>query len=47
VAELLARARGPLGASREYLERTVAELERHGARDGAMHELLRAVNSVS
>ena len=47
VAELLARARGPLGASREYLERTVAELERHGARDGAMHELLRAVDSVS
>jgi len=47
VAERLARARGPLGGAREYLERTVAELERHGARDGAMHALLRAVNEVT
>jgi cation transport protein ChaC len=47
VAELLARSRGPLGEGREYLERTVAELERHGARDGEMHALLRAVDSVT
>jgi cation transport protein ChaC len=47
VAELLARARGPLGESREYLERTVAELQRHGARDGAMHALLRAVRALN
>jgi cation transport protein ChaC len=46
VAELLARARGPLGAGSEYLEQTVVELERHGARDGAMHELLRAVRAL-
>lgn len=46
VAELLARARGPLGEGREYLEQTVAELERHGARDGAMHTLLRAVRAL-
>jgi cation transport protein ChaC len=43
IAELLARARGPLGEGREYLERTVAALESHGARDGKMHALLRAV----
>ncbi len=47
VAELLARARGPLGESREYLERTAAELQRHGARDGAMHVLLRAVRELA
>ena len=47
VAQLLAHARGPLGESREYLESTVAELARHGARDGAMHELLRAVRQVA
>jgi cation transport protein ChaC len=46
VARFLAHARGPLGESREYLERTVAELERHGARDGSMHALLRAVRSL-
>jgi glutathione-specific gamma-glutamylcyclotransferase len=45
VAEVLARARGPLGAAHEYLERTVAELERQGARDGEMQALLRAVNT--
>jgi cation transport protein ChaC len=44
-ARMMARARGPLGASREYLESTVAELERMGARDGAMHALLRAVRA--
>lgn len=47
VARCLAHARGPLGESREYLERTVAELERHGARDGSMHALLRAVRSLA
>jgi len=47
VAQLLAHARGPLGGSREYLEQTVAELERHGVRDGEMHALLRAVRSLS
>ena len=47
VARLLARSRGPLGEGREYLERTVAELERHGARDGDMHALLRAMNAVT
>jgi cation transport protein ChaC len=47
IAELLARARGPLGESREYLEQTVAELQRHGARDGAMHALLRAVRELT
>jgi cation transport protein ChaC len=47
VAERLARARGPLGEGREYLEQTVAELERHGARDGSMHELLRAVRELT
>jgi cation transport protein ChaC len=46
VAELLARARGPLGEGREYLEQTVAELERHGTRDGSMHTLLRAVRAL-
>jgi glutathione-specific gamma-glutamylcyclotransferase len=46
VAEVLAQARGPLGAAREYLERTVAELERLGASDGEMHALLRAVNGL-
>ncbi len=46
VAELLARARGPLGGGSEYLEQTVAELERHGARGGAMHALLRAVRAL-
>ena len=46
VAQLLAHARGPLGECREYLESTVAELARHGARDGAMHALLRAVRRV-
>jgi len=46
VAQLLAHARGPLGESREYLEQTVAELARHGAKDGAMHALLRAVRRV-
>lgn len=47
VAQLLAHARGPLGECREYLEQTVAELERHGARDGAMHALLRSVRRVA
>jgi cation transport protein ChaC len=47
VAERLARASGPLGASREYLERTVEALERHGAREGSMHQLLRAVQSLA
>jgi len=47
VAQFLAHARGPLGESREYLEQTVAELARHGARDGAMHALLRAVRRVA
>lgn len=46
VAQLLAHARGPLGECREYLEQTVAELARHGARDGAMHALLRAVRAL-
>jgi glutathione-specific gamma-glutamylcyclotransferase len=46
VARLLAVARGPLGASLEYLEQTVAELERHGARDTEMHSLLRAARSL-
>jgi glutathione-specific gamma-glutamylcyclotransferase len=46
VAHYLAHARGPLGDAREYLERTVAELVRHGARDGSMHALLRAVRSL-
>src|SRR5262245_7843997 len=46
IAQLLAHARGPLGESREYLEQTVAELARHGAKDGAMHALLRAVRKV-
>ena len=47
IAERLAHARGPLGAAREYLERTVEELERHGARDGSMHELLLAVRALT
>ena len=47
VAQLLAHARGPLGECREYLEQTVAELARHGAKDGAMHALLRAVRQVA
>ncbi|MFI5314450.1 MAG: gamma-glutamylcyclotransferase [Myxococcota bacterium] len=47
VAHLLAHAHGPLGDGREYLERTVAELERHGARDGSLHALLRAVRSIT
>jgi len=47
VAQLLAHARGPLGGSREYLEQTVAELERHGLRDGQMHAILRAVRSLA
>jgi glutathione-specific gamma-glutamylcyclotransferase len=46
VAELLARARGPLGGALEYLERTVGELERHGARESEMHALLRAVRAL-
>ena len=45
LAERMARASGPLGTSREYLESTVAELERLGARDGSMHALLRAVRT--
>jgi cation transport protein ChaC len=45
-ARLMARARGPLGACREYLESTVAELERMAVRDGAMHALLRAVREL-
>ena len=45
-ARLMAAARGPLGACREYLESTVAELDRMGVRDGAMHALLRAVQAV-
>jgi glutathione-specific gamma-glutamylcyclotransferase len=47
VAQLLARARGPLGGSREYLEQTVAELDKLGIRSGTMHALLRAVNAVT
>jgi cation transport protein ChaC len=46
VVQLLAHARGPLGECREYLEQTVAELARRGARDGAMHALLRAVRAL-
>ncbi|HTO69409.1 MAG TPA: gamma-glutamylcyclotransferase [Myxococcota bacterium] len=46
IAELLARAAGPLGASREYLEQTVAALERDGVRDGEMHALLRSVQAL-
>jgi glutathione-specific gamma-glutamylcyclotransferase len=46
IAQLLAHARGPLGGSREYLEQTVAELERHGAKDGEMHALLRVVRAI-
>jgi cation transport protein ChaC len=46
LAERMARAAGPLGTSREYLESTVAELERLGARDGSMHALLRAVRTI-
>ena len=46
VARRMASASGPLGACREYLESTVAELDRLGLRDGAMHELLRAVQSL-
>ena len=45
LAERMARASGPLGTSREYLESTVAELERLGARDSSMHALLRAVRT--
>jgi cation transport protein ChaC len=46
VAELLASASGPLGRSRDYLERTVTELERLGVRRGTMHALLDAVRAV-
>jgi cation transport protein ChaC len=40
IARRMATASGPLGASREYLESTVAELERLGVRDNAMRALL-------
>jgi len=46
LARRMARARGPLGAARDYLESTVTELDRMGARDGAMHALLRAVQRL-
>jgi cation transport protein ChaC len=46
IAARMATASGPLGACREYLESTVAELDRLGLRDGAMHELLRVVQSL-
>jgi len=45
-ARLLARAQGPLGTSREYLEQTVEELERLGSRNGSMHALLRTVRKL-
>jgi len=45
-ARLMATARGPLGASREYLESTVAELDRMGLADGTMHALHRAVRAL-
>ncbi len=45
-ARLMARAHGPLGSCRDYLERTVAELDRLGVRDGSMHALLRAVQRI-
>ena len=46
IARRMATASGPLGASREYLESTVAELDRLGVRDGAMHALLREVKRL-
>jgi len=46
IARRMATASGPLGACREYLESTVAELDRLGVRDGAMHELLDEVKRL-
>jgi cation transport protein ChaC len=46
IARRMATASGPLGASRDYLESTVAELDRLGLRDGAMHALLRELKRL-
>jgi cation transport protein ChaC len=46
IARRMATASGPLGASREYLESTVAELDRLGLRDGTMHALLRELKRL-
>lgn len=46
-AERIARAHGPLGACREYLENTVGVLDEMGIADGPMHDLLRRVRAIA
>jgi cation transport protein ChaC len=46
IARRMATASGPLGKSRDYLESTVAELERLGLRDRALHALLQELNRL-
>lgn len=46
IARRMATASGPLGTSREYLESSVAELDRLGVRDGAMHAVLKELKRL-
>jgi cation transport protein ChaC len=43
---LIRQGVGVAGSSRDYLASTIAEMERLGVRDGALHRLLRQVDGV-
>lgn len=46
-AEIIARAEGPMGSNRDYLENTVRHLEELGLADPELAELCRHVNRIA